>query len=163
MSIPNKLKNIEIAGHKAQIADLRRIGLAMAIMTQVDVAKSAYEQAKDMSYYREKVYQNDKLTYDILLQKESNNFASQLSLKKAYLNMVYSRILWSRAYADQHIAAALLLESVGLDVVGDLRHLSLPIDKIIEELQVRAKNINAKLSPGKKHAKKDSTIMDVGK
>lgn len=146
MSIPSKLKNVEIAGKKAKIADLRRLGLAMAIVTQVDVAKIAFEHARDLNYYKSKMYQNDKAIYNILKNKESNEFASKMSVEKAYLNMVHSKLAYDKAYADYHTAAATLLESIGLDVVGGLSHLNWPVDKIIKEIEQRTKAIHLKIN-----------------
>jgi len=144
LTIPNKLKNIKIAGQKAQIADLRRLGLAMAIITQVDIAKTALDAAKDLNYYRSKIYQSDKDIYEILKNKKETDFASQVAVSKAYINMVHSKLNRDKAYADYQIAAAILLESIGFDVVANINNLERPVSTIIDEIVKRADNLKFK-------------------
>lgn len=141
MTIPNKMKNIDIAKQNASVADLRRLGLAMAIVTQVDVAKTAYDAARDLSYYQEKIYLTDKSIYEIQKNKQQSDFASGLEVKKAYLTMIASKFAWEKSYADYQIAAATLLESIGLDVLRNLDDVDMTVDELTEELAFRSGNV----------------------
>ena len=153
LSIPNKLKNIELAGRKATIADLRRLGLAIAITTQVKVAKTAFKAARDLAYYRSKVYQSHKEIYDILKHKEETAFTSKMALSKAYMQMVNARIERDKAIADYQVSAATLLESIGVDIVSRVDEIERrPIGEIIDELDKN--RINKVVADLKKEAKR---------
>ncbi len=137
LTLPNKFKNVEIASHNATIADLRRLGLALTILTQVEIAHRAYFEAKELLYYYAKVHQSDKEIYRVMLKKKQIKFATKLALARAYTKKIESKLIYDKAYAEYQIAAATLLTSIGYDPVLHVSTLNRPIKLIMADIKGR--------------------------
>lgn len=134
-AMPSKYQRLKMAEKIASMADFRRLALAMAITSQVSIAKENVDLAKDSLYYRQKILKNDKELYHFYLNKQQSSLDTELTVTEAHAQYIESKLSYDIAYAEYHIACAMLLESLGYDPIEALENLHLPIDKLSGEIK----------------------------
>ncbi len=139
IKIMSNAKSYRLAKQQTFLAEVRRVALSMAIVTQVDIAKLSYTYAKDNLYTNAKILENELSIYQNLY-KQKGNLTSQFALTKARGALVLAQLKRDMAYADFQTAASELSDSLGLDPVYQANCLDLPIDELTKVIDT----VNAK-------------------
>lgn len=134
LSIPHKLTKVTSSKIQYDIEQLKQLGLAIAILTQVDVAKAQFDEARDQLYFKSQILVNDTAIYDAMSNDANSAFKSKLATAKAYAQFIESQLAYDAAYADFRLAALNLLQSVGRDPVSQLTVYEKPVSDIIKEI-----------------------------
>lgn len=134
LSIPHKTKMFKLAKQQAELEKMRQLGLAMAIMTQVDIAKAQFDQSRDLLYYKSKILVNDEAIYQATSNSANDAFKTKLATSKAYTQLIESRLAYDIAYADYRVAAINLLQSIGRDPVSQVTIYNKPVSEITKEI-----------------------------
>lgn len=127
------LKNIQFAKQQGWLADARRIALAMAVVTQVDIAKLGYDFAKENLQTLEGVLQSERFIYTTL-KNEKQAFDNQFNLTRARGALILAQLRRDMAYADYQSAKADLLDSIGLDPILSEEELRLPVKELAKHI-----------------------------
>ena len=134
LAIPHKTKMFKLAKQQAELEKMRQLGLAMAIMTQVDIAKAQFDQSRDLLYYKSKILVNDEAIYQATSNSANDAFKTKLATSKAYTQLIESRLAYDIAYADYRVAAINLLQSIGRDPVSQVTIYNKPVSEITKEI-----------------------------
>ncbi|AEC20413.1 putative efflux outer membrane protein [Pusillimonas sp. T7-7] len=115
-----KLPALEAAGeNQAKVADLRRMALSMAVLTQVRVAAQRYYLAREQFSFAEESMQVDSRLRDFAKASASISADSRLEYIRADARWLLSQYQRYAAYSDAQAAWGRLYNSVGLDVMPD--------------------------------------------
>lgn len=102
-----------------QVAELRRLSLSMAAITQVHVsyqqylrASQSYERAVGLDEIESRIFQ-------AVSQAADNSAQSPLQRIRAQMAAIYAEVNSFRAYAEVHSAVANLYVSMGLDLLPE--------------------------------------------
>lgn len=134
-------KNLQFSKQQTWLADARRVALAMAVVTQVDIAKMTYDYAKENLAATDGVLSSEKFIFTTTKQ-EKQSFENQFNLAKAHGAYILAQLRRDLAYADYQSAKADLLDSIGLDPLLNEQQLSLPIERLSEEVAYSRKRLN---------------------
>ena len=138
IKIMSNAKSYRLAQQQTLLADIRRVALSMAIVTQVDIAKLSYVYSKDNAFTNSKMLENERNVYQNLL-KQKGKLASQFSITKARAAFILAQLRYDLAYADFQTASAELADSLGLNPVYKATCMDLTVEeltKVIDKVSV---------------------------
>lgn len=101
------------------VAEVRRLALSMAALTQVHVSFQQYRRARvdyDQALLLDDIEQR---IYGYVRESANNQAQSSLQQIRAQMAAIYAEVSSYRAYAEVHSAIANLYVSVGLDLMPD--------------------------------------------
>lgn len=127
------LKNLQLAKQQGFLVEVRRIALAMAIVSQVDIAKITYNYAKENLLSADGVLNSERFVYKILIN-QNNSFESQFSIARAHGAYMLAQLRRDLAYADYQAAVGDLLDSIGIDPLLAPELIALPLPELTKHL-----------------------------
>lgn len=121
------------------VAEVRRLALSMAALTQVHVSYQQYRRAR-VDYEQALLLDDiEQRIYGYISASASNQAQSELDQIRAQMAAIYAEVSSYRAYAEVHSAIANLYVSVGLDLMPesveshDVKILSEGIRMVLED------------------------------
>ncbi len=112
---------LQAAGeNQSKVADLRRLALSMAVLTQVRVAAQRYYLAREQFEFADQSSQVDGRLRDYAEASASISADSKLEYIRADARWLLSQYQRYAAYSDAQAAWGRLYNSVGLDVMPDV-------------------------------------------
>ncbi|MBO1112810.1 TolC family protein [Bordetella petrii] len=131
---------LDAAGkNQDKVADLRRMALSMAVLTQVRVAAQRYYLAREQFNFAEQSMEVDSRLRDYAKASASISADSKLEYIRADARWLLSRYQRFAAYSDAQAAWGRLYNSVGLDVMPDVIQ-SHDIATLAKEIQKTMEN-----------------------
>lgn len=125
---------IRWAKSEKELADIRRMALSMAVLTQVDIALFRARQAQDDFGIAREVFRVDGELHDRYASEFSAQSGDRLSMIRAKARKMLSEMRYILSYAEWHNAVGQLYTSVGyqpaavLDYTEDLGELTQQVD-----------------------------------
>nr|WP_314355815.1 TolC family protein [uncultured Achromobacter sp.] len=115
-----KAPALQAAGeNQSKVADLRRMALSMAVLTQVRVAAQRYYLAREQLEFADQSMQVDGRLRDYAKASASISADSKLEFLRADARWLLSQYQRYAAYSDAQAAWGRLYNSVGLDVMPE--------------------------------------------
>ncbi|MGH8816315.1 MAG: TolC family protein, partial [Achromobacter pestifer] len=115
-----KAPALQAAGdNQSKVADLRRMALSMAVLTQVRVAAQRYYLAREQLDFADQSMQVDGRLRDYAKASASISADSKLEYVRADARWLLSQYQRYAAYSDAQAAWGRLYNSVGLDVMPE--------------------------------------------
>ncbi len=116
-----KAPALQAAGeNQSKVADLRRLALSMAVLTQVRVAAQRYYLAREQYQFADQSTQVDGRLRDYAEASASISADSKLEFIRADARWLLSQYQRYAAYSDAQAAWGRLYNSIGLDVMPDV-------------------------------------------
>lgn len=116
-----KAPALQAAGeNQSKVADLRRLALSMAVLTQVRVAAQRYYLAREQYQFADQSSQVDSRLRDYAEASARISADSKLEFIRADARWLLSQYQRFAAYSDAQAAWGRLYNSVGLDVMPDV-------------------------------------------
>lgn len=116
-----KAPALQAAGeNQNKVADLRRLALSMAVLTQVRVAAQRYYLAREQYQFADQSTQVDGRLRDYAEASASISADSKLEFIRADARWLLSQYQRYAAYSDAQAAWGRLYNSIGLDVMPDV-------------------------------------------
>lgn len=109
--------NIERAKRELLVANVRRMALSMAILTQVDVAYLRFRETRKELGVSKKESSVARRIYDQVAQGYDAKKQSQMELITAKTEMILAQLRYDLTYAEWQNSAGQLLSSVGYDLL----------------------------------------------
>ncbi len=129
-------ESIILAKKGVAMADVRRMALSMAVMTQTTIAKLRYMQAKQkfriVLNLRDSRYQ----VYRHLLNKQQSKMEDHLTMIDAKAKWLLARLDYLFAYAELENAAGQLLDTVGYDPLHSVSDLKITVDELAQKIKL---------------------------
>lgn len=130
---------IRYAKSEKELADIRRMALSMAVLTQVDVALFRTRQAQEDYGMAREVYRVDSELHDRYNSEFSAQKGSRLTVIRSKARKMLSELRYVLSYAEWHNAVGQLYNSVGyqpaaiLDYTAELPELSEQVQTFLEQ------------------------------
>lgn len=128
-------KEAGIAKSSRELADLRRMALSMAVLTQVEVAMHGISQAKDEFSIASEMKRVDESLYKQYVNKHQASQMDHLSVVEAKARRLVSMLRHVMAYAEWQNSVGQLYSSVGYQPAGILNY-----NASLEELTSQVKS-----------------------
>ena len=129
---------IRYAKSEKELADIRRMALSMAVVTQVDIALFRVQQAQDDFGIAREVFRVDGQLYEQYASQFSARQTDRLTLIRAKARKLLSELRHDLSYAEWHNAIGQLHVSVGyqpaaiLDYSADLGELTGQVEAFLQ-------------------------------
>lgn len=105
--------NVQHAKSNIEVADLRRMALSVAILTQVDIAVHQLHQAKEDFGISRELYRVDQGMYEQYKNRLQAAQIDQLTMVQAKARRLVSALRYSRAFAEWQNSIGVLHNSIG--------------------------------------------------
>ena len=110
---------LRAAGASEDVAEVRRLALSLAALTQVHVSYQQYRRAR-VDYEQALILDDiEQRIYGYVSQGADSQSQSPLQLIRAQMAAIYAEVSSYRAYAEVHSAIANLYVSIGLDLLPE--------------------------------------------
>jgi outer membrane protein, multidrug efflux system len=109
--------NIEVAENQEKLADVRRLALSMAIVTQVNVGLRRFKQAQDDYKVSSELADIDSRLYDEAVVGERANTQNELEIIRRATNKLFSKLRRDLAFVEVQNSAGSIIVSIGKDPV----------------------------------------------
>ena len=118
---------IKAARSAAAVAEARRIGLQMAVVTQVHLAHQSYDDALRQFARADALYDIDRKLAQLSVSQEQSQMAGRLDRVSSNLSLILSAVHRYQAIAKIQESASRIQATLGLEpTMGDVDHTDLP-------------------------------------
>ena len=134
LNIFSAKKQAGIAKSSKELADLRRMALSMAVMTQVEVAMHSLSQSQDEFSIASEMKRVDESLHEQYVNKQQASQMDHLSVVEAKARRLVSMLRHVMAYAEWQNSVGQLYSSVGYQPAGVLDY-NASLDQLITQVK----------------------------
>ncbi len=126
----------QLAKAEVKVADIRRMALSMAVVTQVQIAKLRFQQAKQDLSIAENLRKSRYQYFYHLSNEEKSNLNDRLASINAKAKYLLAQLGYYLAYAEYRNAGGQLLDSVGYDPLNRVHTLDTSVDQLAGKIKL---------------------------
>lgn len=137
---PSKYQKYNLAKNKEELAEVRRMALTIAILTQVDIAKLRHNQAMrqyNINFHLRKARHSH---YKHLRNQKQSDLTDELELTRAKAAMILADLRYYLAYAESQNAAGQLLDTIGYYPLHKVKSIDVPTKVLAKQIATSLKS-----------------------
>lgn len=134
-------QGIKVAKMETKVANIRRMALTMAVVTQVEIAKLRYKQSVRDVRIAENLRNSRYEYYKHLSNEKKADLSDQLALINAKAKWLVSKLGYYLAYAEWRNAGGQLLDSIGYDPLNRVTSLQVPVNNLASEIRLSLRSM----------------------
>lgn len=135
LHIFKKYKQIDLEKVRVRLADMRRMAMSMAVITQVSLANLQFHHAKHSLHIAKEILKNRKIYFNHLNAEPHTAGIAQITYMHAKAEWILAKLRYYLAFAELHNAAGRLLDSFGYDPIYRVKRVDVPLDQLAHEIQ----------------------------